>query len=237
VPRRLVDAGLLAAGLLVPTLATAQEAERCLLLCAPELKLEPTLTLENLGRRAQVEVGGVVEETEREAVFELVFALDVPTTIPRLGLTLEAIVTPFQGTSDQPFTGVSAAELGRDEIRDNPVEIESELNFYLLEQEETAGWISSHFDVVDQFSPGTRPGSASVYTHKLDLEWDTALHPFTALPEGRWLRNLEAEVSLDYLATGRPRAGDVLREQRFLDDESPWSLSLVVVLPLIPLRP
>ena len=48
------------------------------------------------------------------------------------------------------------------------------------------------------------------YTHKLDFELDTALHVFNWLPEGRWLRGVEFETSLDYLATGIPKAGDCL---------------------------
>ena len=46
---------------------------------------------------------------KREAVFELIFALDVPTALPRLGLTLEAIFKPFGSTDVNPFTGASAA--------------------------------------------------------------------------------------------------------------------------------
>ena len=225
------------AAVLLASEPTAAQEGGCRLLCAPELKIEPTITFENLGKRARVDVGGVVERTERETIFELIFALDVPTEIPRVGLTLEAVFAPFKGTSDNPFTGATAAQLGRDEIRDNPVEIEVELNLDLVGEERTGGWISSHFDIVDKLSPGERPEDASVYTHKLDFEWDTALHVFNWLPEGRWLRNLEAELSVDYLATGRPLAGDDIGGEVFLDDASPWSLSLVFVMPLAPLDP
>ena len=228
---------LAAAGLLVAAPGEAQEGEACAILCMPELKIEPTLTFDNLGNRARVEIAGVVEETKRETVFELIFALDVPTEIPRVGLTFEAIFVPFASTSEHPFTGATAAELGRDDIRDNAVEIEIELNLVLFDSDQTGGWLSSHFDIVDKFSPGEQPDAASVYTHKLDLEWDTALHLFNWLPEGNWLRNAEVELSIDYLATGLPKAGDVIGDERFLDDASPWSLSLVLVLPLAPLDP
>ena len=66
---------------------------------------------------------------------------------------------------------------------------------------------------------------------------DTAVFLFNALPEGNWLRNVELEGSLDYVATGLPKAGDVIGDERFLDDASPWSFSVVVVLPLAPLSP
>jgi len=132
---------------------------------------------------------------------------------------------------------VSAEDLGRTDIRDNGLEIESEVNFHLFGTDQTGGWVSSHVDVVDQFSAGEAPRAESVYTHKLDLEWDTAFHIFNRLPQGHWLRNVEAEVSLDYLASGLPRAGDVVRDERFVDDASPWSLSFVMVVPLAPLAP
>ena len=221
----------------MPALGAAQEGGSCLVLCVPELKIEPTVTFENLVDRPRVEIGGVVETLERETVFELIFALDVPTEIPRVGLTFEVGFAPFGSTSEHPFTGATATDLGRDDIRDNVVEIESELNLDLIDSDQTGGWLSSHFDIIDKFSPGERPGATSVYTHKLNFESDTALHLFNWLPEGRWLRNAEIELSIDYVATGLPKAGDLIGDELFLDDASPWSLSLVMVLPLAPLDP
>jgi hypothetical protein len=222
--------------------ATLDAQDRCRILCAPELKIEPTFTIENLVRAPLVETieDGVVVEgarEKRERVFELIFAVDVPTTIPRVGLTFEAIFKPFGATDVNPFTGSSAAEIGRADIRDNGIEIESEFNIHLFDVEQTGGWVSSHVDIVDQFSPAHRPGDGSVYTHKLDFEWDTAFHVFSRLRDGHWLRNVEAEVSLDYLATGLPKAGEVLDGERFVDRASPWSLSFVLVVPLAPLAP
>jgi hypothetical protein len=230
-------AGWIAALLLLPAPVSAQNNPRCALLCTPELKIEPTWTIENLGARPRVEIDGQEEQTARESVFELIFALDVPTTIPRIGLTLEAIFIPFGGTSLHPFTGATAAEAGRDEIRDHGSEIETELNIDLFGTEHTGGWVSSHVDIVDKLSPGETPRAGSVYTHKLNLEWDTAFHVFNRLPQGHWLRNVEAEVSLDYVATGLPKAGDVINGERFLNKASPWSLSFVMVVPLAPLSP
>ncbi|MGH9240318.1 MAG: hypothetical protein ACRD3G_19910 [Vicinamibacterales bacterium] len=224
--------------LLVPAPSFAQQQEpRCFILCAPALKFEPTWTIEHLAGRHRIESDGTIERVKRENVFELIFALDVPTTIPRIGLTLEAIFVPSGGTDVHPFTGATAAEIGRGEIRDNGIEIESEVNFKLFDEEQTGGWVSSHFDVVDKFSPGETPRAGSVYTHKLNFEWDTAFHVFNRLPERNWLRNLELEVSLDYVATGLPKAGDRIGNERFLDRASPWSLSFVTVIPLAPVVP
>jgi hypothetical protein len=234
-----MQAGWWMASLLVsvPASVAAQGEPRCVVLCTPELKIEPTWTTEHLAGRHRIESGGEVERVSREVVFELIFALDVPTTIPRVGLTLEAIFIPFGGTDVHPFTGAPASEAGREEIRDNGIEIETEVNFDLFGTDQTGGWVSSHFDVVDKFSPGATPGAGSVYTHKLNLEWDTAFHVFNRLRDGHWLRNVELEVSLDYVATGLPNAGDRIGDELFLDRASPWSLSFVTVIPLAPLVP
>jgi hypothetical protein len=217
--------------------AQTQDDPRCVFLCTPELKIEPTFTIEHLARRHRVEAGGVVERVGRERTFELILAVDIPTAMPRIGVTFEAIVIPFGETSVHPFTGAPASTAGRSSIRDNGVEIESELNLRLFDDEQTGGWVSSHLDIVDKFSPGETPRAGSVYTHKLNFEWDTAFHVFSRVQRAPWLRNVEVELSLDYLATGLPKAGDIVGDERFLDNASPWSLSFVFVFPLAPLNP
>jgi hypothetical protein len=160
------------------------QAPTCKFLCEPTLLVEPTVTWE-----------------KDATVFETIFALDLSTPIPRLGVTLEAITKPF---SDE-----------------NDVELESELKLYWLESEQTGGWLSSHFDLVDKFSPAKRSTDRRAYTHKLNLELDTAVALFSRLPENTWLHDVEIEGSLDYVATGLPR------------DASRWSFSLVFVFPVV----
>jgi hypothetical protein len=200
-------------GLVMAASAAAQE--RCAFLCAPDLKVEPTFTVESLfapGRFEVVEDGQAVETftEEREGVFELILAVGIPTTVPRLGFTVETIFV------------------------DDEVEVELELNLGLVEPGQTGGWLESHVDIVDKISPGARPGSTIGYTHKLNFELDTAVLVFNRLPEGNWLRNVEVEVSLDYVATGIPKAGDDFGSIRWLTGASPWSISFVAVLPLAP---
>ena len=207
----------LCALVVLPSVAWAQSEPQCAFLCAPAFKVEPTWTVENLFAPPRIESGGPVERVSRETIFEVIFALDVPTSIPRIGMTFEAAFSPFRD--------------------DNDVDLETELNIILLETEQTSGWISSHVDIVDQFSPAERPGETRSYTHKLDFEWDTAFHVFSRLPDRHWLRNVEAEISLDYLATGLPKAGDTIGDETFFDNASPWSLSFVMVIPLAPLKP
>jgi hypothetical protein len=43
------------------------------------------------------------------------------------------------------------------------------------------------------------------------------------------------EGSLDYVATGLPQTDDVIDGRRYLDNASPWSFSLVFVLPVAPM--
>lgn len=161
---------------------SAQDA--CRFLCGPTLLVEPTITFE-----------------KDATVFETIFALDLSTPVPRVGVTFEAITKPF-----------------RDE---NDVELESELKLYWLESGQTRGWLSSHFDLVDKFSPAARPDDARSYTHKLNFELDTAVAVFSRLPEAHWLRDVEIEGSLDYVATGLPKQA------------SRWSFSVVLVVPLV----
>ena len=203
--------------LVAPARAFAQGTPTCRFVCELEWKLEPTFTIENLANRHRVaSPDGTTERVGRARVFETILALDMKTRQPRLGFTAEASAAPF---SD-----------------DNSADLEFEVNFHWLTEPMSRGWLTSHFDVVDQFSPAQRPGGTSAYTHKLDFELDTALHVFKRLPEGWWLRGVEFETSLDYLATGIPKRGDVFPDgSRFLDDASHWSFSFVIVIPIAPL--
>jgi hypothetical protein len=196
--------------------ASAQTAGSCRLICDLEWKVEPTFTIDNLARRHRVVTpDGLTERVDRERSFETVFALDMSTPVPWLGFTAEAITAPFAD--------------------DNEVQLELETNVHWLSESRTRGWVSSHFDVVDKFSGAERPDSTRAYTHKLDLELDTAFHVFNWLPDDRWLRGVELETSLDYLATGLPRKGDVFADgSRFLDNASRWSISFVFVIPVAP---
>ena len=134
--------------------------------------------------------------------------------------------TPPKSSFDSPLYGL--VSLRRSQI---------ELNLEWLRPEDTKGWVGSHFDIVDKISPAQRPRDRSAYTHKLNFELDTAVHIFNWLPERNWLRNIEVEASLDYVATGLPRAGDRIGNELFLDNAGGWSFSLVFVIPLVPLRP
>ena len=234
--RAVRSTGLLALTAVLAAAARAGAEPECRILCPPSVKLEPTVTFSNPFGGARVRLpDGTVAREPSEAEFEIILAVDVPTRLRRVGLTAEAIWTPFASGSFNPFTGRGSAALGGAPIRDNPVELELELNLKWLLAEQTGGWVSSHLDVVDKFSPAERPGDRATYTHKLDLELDAAVSPFNWLADGHWLRSVEIEGSLDYVATGLPRAGDeVAPGEVYLDPASPWSFSLVLVIQLAP---
>src|SRR5262245_38890524 len=121
---------LLAAG---ASPAGAQQPS-CRFVCELEWKVEPTITLEDLANRHRVVTPeGTTERVDRTTAFETVLALDMKTRAPRLGFTVEAMTTP---ASD-----------------DNAVELEFETNLHWLTEPMSRGWVTSHFDVVDQFSP------------------------------------------------------------------------------------
>jgi hypothetical protein len=212
-----VKAALVAAMIVMlaaPT-AWAQSPASCRVLCSPEFKIEPTITFTNLfGSPRIAGDDGRVTRQPRESEFELILSLGLPTRLSWLEFTVEAIVLPFD--------------------RDSAPELEFETNFIWLPSERTSGWITSHLDVVDKFSPAERPTDQRAYTHKLNFELDTSFSVFNWLSEGRWLRGVELEGSLDYVASGLPRAGDRIEGVQFLDDASGWSFSLVFVLPVAP---
>ena len=196
--------------------ASAQEQAPCRILCAPEFHVEPTITFTNVfGSPRITDVDGGDTREPRATEFEVILSLGLPTRARWLEFTVEAIFLPFD--------------------RDSTPELEFETNLVWLPGERTRGWVSSHFDVVHKFSSAERPTDRRAYTHKLNLELDTSVSIFNWLPDGRWLRGVELEGSLDYVATGLPQAGDIIDGRRFVDKASPWSFSLVFVLPVAPM--
>ena len=202
--------------MLVLGVAPCWAQDPCRVLCAPEFNVEPTFTFSNLfgSPRIAGDDGSIARES-REAEFEVILSLGLPTHIPWLEFTVEAIFLPFD--------------------RESTPELEFETNVVWLPGERAGGWVSSHFDIVDKFSAAERPTDRRAYTHKLNLELDTSASIFNWLREGRWLRGVELEGSLDYVATGKPKAGDRIDTQRYLDDASAWSFSVVFVLPVAPM--
>jgi len=202
----------------LPSLAQDPQP-KCFFLCQPRLKVEPTFTWENwlkAPRIAETDDQGntTIKKAEVESVFETVIGVDIPTTVPRVSFTFETILKPFlQGASP---------------------ELETELNLHWLRSKDTNGWLGSHFDIIDKYSRGALPPNLDTYTHKLNFELDTAV-AFLKWVNKPWLRDIEIEASLDYVASGLARAGDTFGNMTYLDNASRWGFSLVFVVPLAPL--
>jgi hypothetical protein len=216
---RLVVTAVLVSCLALPAVAQDQPP-RCFFLCEPKLKVEPTFTWENWVKAPRIQVSDGQGNTsvikfKTESVFETVIAVDIPTTVPRVGFTFETILKPF--------------------VKGASPELETEFNFQWLRSEDTGGWVGSHFDVIDKYSRGALPHNLDDYTHKLNFELDTAV-AFLKWTKKPWLSDIEIEASLDYVASGLPRAGDQFGPVTYLDNASRWGFSLVFVLPLAPLR-
>ena len=195
--------------------AWAQHQTPCRVLCTPEFNVEPTITFTTLFQTPRIiRDDGTPTRDRRETDFEVILSLGLPTRASWLEFTVEAIFLPFEA--------------------DSTPEIEFETNLVWLPATRTRGWLSSHVDVVDKFSPAERPGDRRAYTHKLNFELDTSVSIFNWLSEGRWLRAVELEGSLDYVATGLPKAGDRINGALYLERASPWSFSVVLVVPVAP---
>jgi hypothetical protein len=193
----------------------AQKPSPCRFLCAPDFGVEPTITLTNAFRGARiVQPDGTTSREPRDRDFDLVLALNLPSRLPWLGFTIEASLQPLD--------------------RESPPELEFEANVIWLPADRTSGWLSSNVDVVDSFSPDERGAESGAYTHKLDFELDVSVAMFKWLAGSRWLKGVELQGSLDYLASGLPRKGDLIDSIRFIDGASPWSLSFVIAIPVAP---
>jgi len=202
--------------MLVLSVTSSWAQDPCRVLCAPEFNVEPTFTFANLfGSPRTAGDDGSITREGRATEFEVILSLGLPTRISWLEFTVEAVFLPFD--------------------RESTPELEFETNLVWLPGERTGGWLSSHFDIVDKFSAAERPSDRRAYTHKLNLELDTSVSVFNWLREGRWLRGVELEGSLDYVATGLPKAGDRFETTRYLDAASGWSFSVVFVLPIAPM--
>lgn len=193
-----------------------QDPAACRVLCTPEFNVEPTITFTTPFQSPRIiRDDGTPTRDRRGTDFEVILSLGLPTRVSWLEFTVEAIFLPFEA--------------------DSTPELEFETNFVWLPATRTLGWLSSHFDVVDKFSPAERPSDRRAYTHKLNFEVDTSVVVFNWLPAGRWLTGVELEGSLDYVATGLAKAGDRVNGFLYRDDASPWSFSIVFVLPIAPL--
>ncbi len=109
-----------AMAVLVTPRAMAQQPTACRILCAPEFNIEPTVTFGKVfGSGRIVGEDGTPTRERRETEFELILSLGLPTSVPWLEFTVEAMFLPFE--------------------RDSTPELEFETNFIWLPADAHAG--------------------------------------------------------------------------------------------------
>ena len=224
------------------TPGTAQGQQDCkMLFCSPSLTVSPSAMVTNVfdGPRVRRLSDGAVRTLDAEARFAMVFTLTIPTTIPRTSAFTQLLWTPFADRSTNPFTGYATDDGGAEERIGNAPLYEFGLQLDLLPARQTGGWLRVDAQVIDQFGPAGRRGDDRTYTHKLNLALDAAVSLLRWLSEENWFRHLELYTTLDYLATGLPRAGDEVPrgELVYLDDASPWTLWAGLTIPVAPIAP
>jgi hypothetical protein len=224
-------------GLLLAGGATALGAQApCRVLCTPTVTLMPGLLRNHLrgGPRVRSLSTGAEQRLPSSSDFELIIAASAATAVPRLTLYGSVQWLPNASESRNPFTQYRASELG-ERIRANAPTVSMGAAVGILPASATGGWLDAGVNVADLFSQAARPGDASAYTHKLDLDLVAHAHVFNAAPTHTYLHRIAAYGILDYVATGLPRTGDEVPAGRvFLESARPLALIIGLAIPVTP---
>ncbi len=229
----LVIASLLA----VPAHLGAQSGNSCHILCAPSFSVWPELHRSHIFNSPRVRdlATGAVTRLESKNNLLLLMLIAIPTQLPRFSLFLSTSWLPTATGKANPFTEYTSSELGTD-LRANLPAIAAGAGVKIITADETGGWLDLTPYVDDLLSPAARPGARSDYTHKLEMGVTGTVGLFTALSPKTWLHAVRLAGTIDWVATGLPKAGDELPrgERVFLDHVGGYSMSLGVVLPIAP---
>jgi len=224
------------AGAASPLAAQSSAAPHCHILCAPAVLLMPGVVRTHLlrGPRVRDTKTGVETRLPGSSNFEVIVAVASRTALPRLSLVASAQWLPNAAEGRNPFTLYTASELGT-HVRANAPTLVAGGSLALITPASTAGWFDAAVNAGDLFSQAATPDDKSAYTHKLDLDLVTHLHPFAALPSSDYLHRVTLYGILDYVATGLPSAGDEVPLGRvFVSDARPLALVAGLAFPLTP---
>jgi hypothetical protein len=207
-----------------------------LVFCSPELRLQPGLILSNLvGSPETALADGSVVRWGRETELLARFALVVPTALPRISVLALVQWTPFAEPLEVSLTEEGADRLVVGAADANHPALAYGAAFQLLRPERTGGWLGASASVLGLFSPAERRDDRRSYTHKLMPQLGMDLGILTWLPSGHVLRNLSLYGVVDYVATGRGRAGDpVPGGGSRLTDADPWVFIAGLQFPIVP---
>ena len=223
-------------GLLVSGASAASAQGRCRILCAPTVDLMPGVIHTHLfgGPRVRSLSTGSERRLPSASDFELIFAVASQTAVPRLTLFGSVQWLPNVDQQRNPYTLYTAGELGGP-VHANAPTATFGLSGALLQASQTQGWADLAANVGDQFSQAARPDDRSSHTHKLDLELIAHVHALAWVPAATYLHRVTIYGILDYVATGLPRADDIVPQGReFLTAARPAALILGLALPITP---
>lgn len=168
---------------------------------------------------------------------QLQFLLTAATPLPRTHVNLAVQWLPNARATTNPFTEYSASDDGST-IHANTPSVAMNVSVDAITPKETAGWVGVSGYAGDLFSTASRPGDNSDYTHKLDVGVAGTFDIFNWLPPTDWAHDaVSAYAILDYVATGLPRAGDVVPKgvRRFDTAARPAALIAGIAVRLAPL--
>jgi hypothetical protein len=221
-----------------PASLSAQSSKSCHVLCAPSFAIWPELHRSHLfdhPRVRNLSTGAVTELPSKNNLL-LLFLVSVPTELPRFSLMFNVNWLPTARATQNPFTEYTASELGTD-LRANLPAVAAGASYQIVTDDQTGGWVDVTPYVDDLLSNAARPEAKSDYTHKLETGVTATVGPFAHLSPHSWLHGVRVAGTLDWVATGLPRAGDEIPkgERVFLDDAKGYSASIGLVLPAAPI--
>lgn len=220
-----------------PAAARAQEA--CSSICSPQLFIRPGLIRSHVfgGPTVTHLPDGQVSRIPSRTSFQMQLLASATTLIPRTHLNMAVQWLPNASASANPFTEYTAADEGTG-IKANTASVALNASVDAVTAKETGGWLGIAGYAGDLFSPAARPGDRSDYTHKLDVGAVATLDVLSWLPASSYWHDVSAYVILDYVATGLPKAGDVVPKgvRRFDTDARPAALLAGLSFRIAPIR-
>ena len=231
-------AGLLVAVALAP--ADAQQSKPCTVICAPTVAFNVAADKSHVFGSPTVrnDTTGALSKLPSTTNLELQFFTSAKTRIAPLSVFFAVTWLPTAKTRANPFTEYTANQVGED-IRSNTVTLSMGGIGEIVPAKLTKGYLALDAYAGDLLSPAARPGDASSYTHKLDLGAFGLLYPFAGADSSSAARKsgFYAFATLDYVATGLPKAGDDVPKgvRTFVTSAKPAALIIGVGMPVAPL--
>jgi hypothetical protein len=229
---------VLLVSLVTPAIVSAQQQQKCKLVCAPKFTLMPGMIRTHAlhaPRVRELATNQIVTLPSKSSL-EVIGAFIAPTAIQWASLYASVQWLPNAKESANPYTLYTASDVG-EQLRANAPSVNMGATVALLQPPMTKGWFTLNGNVSDLYSKAAEPDDKSSYTHKLDLDLVGTLDVFNELPKAEYLHRVGVYGILDFVATGLPKAGDEVPkgERVFVDDARSVSLIVGLSLPFAPM--